>query len=487
MIKSVRLQLTLWYIGSISLLIVIFGGIAFFSFKSILMSNLDQMLYNGGKILEASLAEYTLKHEHDPRSLYEPTEQGDEFFVDEIDEEIQEIFYINVAYIQLLAVPFTYEPEPFLIVKSATLEERRLPFSQQAYQALQDSPYWAETITNLFAFPLRVLNLQVHDMEGRPYILQLGMSLQDIQTTLRKLLSVFGLLFPILLTALSVLGSVFMKRAFSPVKRMVELTKRITAEDLSHKLDPIESRDEIGELAVTLNDMIARLERSFKQIAQFSGDVAHELKTPLAELKCNAEVALRRDRPPEQYRTALQDVIDDVGRLQHIIEDLRLLARMDAHTFPLTFSPVALNDVFLEVFETLHPLATQKHLAVHFEEIEAVNIQGERGLLTRVISNLLLNAIQYTPEGGEISFSLYRDDGHAVFAIADTGIGIPEEALPAIFDRFYRVEQSRSHDTGGSGLGLSIVQKIVEMHHGSIAVSSIIGKGTSFRVSLPCQ
>ena len=487
MIKSVRLQLTLWYIGSISFLILIFGGIAFFSFKSILVSNLDQMLYNGGKILDASLAEYTLKHEHDPRSLYEPAEQGEEFFVDEIDEEIQEIFYINVVYIQLLAVPFTYEPEPFLIVKSETLEERRLPFSQQAYQAIQESSYWAETITDPFPFSLRLLSLQVHDMEGRPYILQLGMSLQDIQTTLRNLLSLFGALFPALLVMLSVLGYVFMKRAFSPVKRMVELTKQITAEDLSHRLEPIESRDEIGELAATLNDMIARLERSFKQITQFSGDVAHELKTPLAELKCNAEVALRRDRPPEEYRTALQNVIDDVGHLQHIIEDLLLLARMDAHTLPLTFSPIALNDVFLEVFETLHPLAIQKHLAVHFEKIEAVNIQGERGLLTRVISNLLLNAIQYTPEGGEISFSLYRDGGYVMFTITDTGIGIPEDALPFIFDRFYRIEQSRSLDTGGSGLGLSIVQKLVEIHHGNIFVSSTEGKGTTFRVSLPCQ
>ena len=118
-------------------------------------------------------------------------------------------------------------------------------------------------------------------------------------------------------------------------------------------------------------------------------------------------------------------------------------------------------------------LRLRKHLAVHFEEIEAVDIQGERGLLTRVVTNLMLNAIQYTPDGGEISFALYHDAGHAVFTVADTGIGIPEDVLPAIFDRFYRVEQSRSHDTGGSGLGLSIVQKIVEIHHGTISVSSI--------------
>ena len=120
------------------------------------------------------------------------------FFVDEIDEEIQEIFYINVAYIQLLVVPDTYRPEPQLIVKSETLEDRRLPFSQHAYQALQDSPYWAETITTLFSFPLRVLSLQVHDMEGHPYILQLGMSLQDIQITFTKFVIHFWRALPCL-------------------------------------------------------------------------------------------------------------------------------------------------------------------------------------------------------------------------------------------------------------------------------------------------
>ncbi|MBD3306459.1 HAMP domain-containing protein [candidate division KSB3 bacterium] len=486
MIKSIRLQLTLWYIASISLLVLLFGGIAFFSFKSILVHNLDQTLYNGGKILDASLAEYRLKHEHDPRSLYEPSAEGDEFFVDEIDEEIREIFFINTAYIQLLTLPHTFGSEPQLIVKSESLENRRLPLSHQAYQTIQDSPYATETLENFFAFPLRVLSLRVHDMEGRPYILQIGMSLQDIQGTLRNLLSIFAVLFPALLVILSVLGYVFMKRAFSPVKRMVDLTKRITAEDLSLRLEPLDSRDEIGELAATLNDMIARLERSFNQIKQFSGDVAHELRTPLTELKCNAEVALRHDRPPAEYREALQNVIADVEYLQHIIEDLLLLARIDTQRFSLSLTPVALNEVFFEVFEGLHPLAMQKQLALQFEEVDAVDIPAERGLLKEVVTNVMLNAIQYTPPGGAITFSLHQVNGQAVFTITDTGLGIPEEHLPYIFDRFYRVEQSRSHDTGGSGLGLAIVHKIVTVHHGTISVQSTEGQGTTFQVTLPC-
>jgi two-component system OmpR family sensor kinase len=486
MMKSIRLQLTFWYIGSISLLVLMFGVIAFFSLETILVRNLDQTLYNNGKILAESLSDYTLKNEHDPRSLYEPSEEGDEFFLDKINEEASEIFFVSMAYVQLRVFSEEFDPNLQVIAKTVTLEDRVLPLSHDAYHTIKDHPYLSETVTDLFPFPLRVMSLQVHDQDGRPYILQLALSLQDVHTTLRNLLVIFAVLFPALLAILSVLGYVFMKRAFLPVKKMVAVTRSITAEDLSFRLDPLDSRDEIGELAETLNEMISRLERSFKQIRQFSGDVSHELKTPLAELKCNAEVALRKKRTQEEYQTALQNVIEDAQNLQKIVEDLLFLARMDSQSISLSFTTLALNEVFFEVFEDIHLLAKRKKLAIAFQEIEQVHLKGDPGLLERLLANLIMNAIQYTPSGREIAFSLRQKANNAVLTITDTGIGIPEEALPYIFDRFYRVEQSRSHETGGSGLGLAIVQKIVDAHGGQISVQSTVGKGTTFRVSLPC-
>jgi heavy metal sensor kinase len=278
-----------------------------------------------------------------------------------------------------------------------------------------------------------------------------------------------------------------MKRAFLPVKKMVAITRSITAEDLSLRLDPLDSHDEIGELAETLNDMIARLEHSFKQIRQFSGDVSHELKTPLAELKCNAEVALRKERTQEEYQTALQNVIEDAEQLQNIIEALLFLARMDSQRVPLSFTTFSLHEVLFKVFEATYLLAKQKKLAIGFEEIEQMYIKGDSNLLKRLLANLLSNALQYTPPGGEVTVSLHQKTNYAVLTVTDTGIGIPEDALPYIFDRFYRVDPSRSHETGGSGLGLAVVQKIVEVHGGKISVQSTVGKGTTFRVSLPCK
>lgn len=483
--SSIRLQLTIWYIGTISLLALLFGGIVYFSFQTVLQNNVDQMIYNGGKILEEVVAECTLRDEDDPESLYEDAEEVADLFMDVIDEITREIFLVRVAYIQLQTFPEEADLAPQVVAKTATLSEHTLPYSAEAYHTIRDAPYFAETVTNLFPFPLRVIILHVQDRDGRPYILQLALSLQEDSATLHNLLYIFGGVSPALLAILSGLGYVFMKRAFSPVKKMVAVTKRITAEDLSLRLPPIESDDEIGELAETLNEMIAHLERSFQQIKQFSGDVSHELKTPLAELICNVEVALRRKRTVEDYREALTNVIEDARHLQHIVEDLLLLARMDSQSLPLSFTPVALNEVFLEVFEHTHPLLQKKRLTLHVNEIAPVIITGDIGLLRRLLTNLLANAIQYTPSGGEITVTLQSEPERAIFTITDTGIGIPEDALPYIFDRFYRVEQSRSHETGGSGLGLAIAQKIAGLHGGRISVQSTVRQDATFRVSLP--
>jgi heavy metal sensor kinase len=487
MIRSIRLQLTLWYIGSISLLIFVFGSIAFFSLRTILVKNLDQALYNGAKILERSLTDYTLEDENDPQSLHEVGEE-DALFADLIDEEVDESFFVSMTYAQLAVFPAEeHNGPPRIIARTTTLEAKTLPFSQHTDYALRNNSLVFETTTGLFPFALRMISLHVRDQDERPYILQVAQSLHEMHTTLRDLLLILAILFPVLLVTLSVLGYIFMKRVFSPVKKMVAVTKSITAEDLSLRLEPLESHDEIGELAETLNAMIARLERSFQQIQQFSGDVSHELKTPLAELKCNAEVALRRERMPQDYQEVLRNIIEDTEKLRQIVEDLLLLARMDARSLPLVFLPVALNELFFEVFERMHPLAQKKNLAINFAEIAPVTIPGDTGLIKQLLTNLIGNAIRYTPSGREITFAVYNDGVQAVVSVSDTGIGIPKEALPYIFDRFYRVEQSRSHETGGSGLGLAIAQKIAELHGGRIVVQSIVKQGTTFRVLLPCQ
>lgn len=487
MMSSVRLRLTLVYIGSISLLVLIFGVIIFLILQVMLLRDIDNDLHNGGKRLEVLLSKYAVQRGPDPGSLSLSSQQGDVRLVDTIDDVTTEIFVIHLAYVQLMAFPEEPDTAMHVIAKTDTLKEHTLPLSETAYQAIKNNVHVVETITEVFSFPLRVMTLTVYDKDRQPYILQIGLSLYDIQTELYDLLLLFAVSFPVLFVVISVLGYVFMKGAFTPVKRMVAVARRITAKDLSLRLDPLHSHDEIGELASTLNEMISGLERSFNQIQQFSADVSHELKTPLSKLKCHAEVTLRRERTREEYQHVLTKMIEDLEKLQNIIDNLFFLVRMDAQHIPLSFIPLALHDVFFIVFEELQPLATKKAVGVVFEDIEPVTIEGDLSLLKRAFTNLLLNAIQYTPSGGEITVSLRKDADDAILTIADTGIGIPEEALSYIFDRFYRADPSRSYETGGSGLGLAIAQKSIEFHDGAITVQSDIGHGTTFRVSLPCS
>jgi heavy metal sensor kinase len=266
---------------------------------------------------------------------------------------------------------------------------------------------------------------------------------------------------------------------------MVNLTRRITAEDLSLRLASTHSRDEIGELADTLNEMISRLESSFERIKQFSADAAHEIKTPLTQIQCNAEVAMRRRRPEAEYRRVINGILADAHVLEIVVNDLLFLATTDSQNLSFSFKAVPLNEVFLEAFEEAHPHAREKKLSIVFRDIEAVEVSGNRGMLKRLINNLIVNAIQYTASGGSIEFSLTTKDQNAEWRITDTGIGIDEHSLQRIFDRFYRADPSRSPGSGGSGLGLAIAKRIVEIHSGSISVQSEPGAGTTFTVLLP--
>ncbi|NOX32125.1 MAG: HAMP domain-containing protein [Deltaproteobacteria bacterium] len=486
MIKSVRLKLTFWYIGSITSLLLLFGLIVYFSLKTILNGNLDKLLYNGGKILERSFSEYMLQHADDPHSLY-TIEAGEKtFFIDNIDNEARENFFVDTVYIQLLTFPKAEKISYSIIARTSSLKNRLLPLSPYAYKSCMSHTSFFETLPHLFSFPVRMISLPVYDKDNHSYILQIALSMQHVNNTLEELFFVFCVSFPLVLIVVAGIGHVFMKQAFSPIRRMVAVTRNITSEDLSLRLDPVDSHDEIGELADTLNAMIDRLEQSFQQMTQFSGDVSHELKTPLAQLKCNAEIALRKPRTSGEYQQALRNTIEDTDQLQTIIDDLLFLTKIDSKSWSSSFITVALHEVFLDVFETMYGLVQQKRLAIKFETMDAVLIPGDRGLLRRMFINLISNAIQYTPSGGVIVLSLRKAGHQAVLTITDSGIGIPEAALPHIFDRLYRVDPSRSNDTGGSGLGLAIVDTIVARHNGKILVNSTPGHGTIFQVSFPC-
>jgi heavy metal sensor kinase len=280
-------------------------------------------------------------------------------------------------------------------------------------------------------------------------------------------------------------GGLFLAdRAFRPVEHITETAQEIEEGDLSRRIE-VRSDDEMGRLASTLNQMIERLEKAFNRQRQFTADASHELRTPLAVIEAESTLALRKERTQEDYQKSLELIYQETSYMTATLDKLLMLARADAGKEQVSFETVNLKDTLSDVASDVEILCREKDLNFQLGQLDNLIITGDPTKLKQLFLNLLDNALRYTPAGGTVSLSLTKEGRSAVVAVSDTGIGIPEEHIPQIFERFYRVDKARSRSEKGSGLGLSICKYIVEVHSGSIVVESQVGKGSTFSVYLP--
>lgn len=276
-------------------------------------------------------------------------------------------------------------------------------------------------------------------------------------------------------------------RLLEPVDRMINDVEAISDGRSLHKRIPVEDEgDEIGRLGVTLNAMVARLEVSFSGLRRFTADASHELKTPLTVLRADIERAMTTRQGTTEQLVALEEALQETARMADLVESLLTLARADEGRFDLHRETVPLEPLARDVAETAHILGEEAGLTVKLGPITAVSVAGDVVRLRQLYLNLITNAIKYTAKGGSVELSLTQTDGMAQFAVKDTGIGIAGADLPFIFDRFWRVDRARSRvERGGVGLGLAISQWIAQAHGGSIIVTSRLGRGSTFTVSIP--
>jgi signal transduction histidine kinase len=218
---------------------------------------------------------------------------------------------------------------------------------------------------------------------------------------------------------------------------------------------------------------------------QFSSDASHELRTPLTVLKGQNELILNKQRKPEEYQEVISSNLEEISYMSKVLEDLFVLSKSDENQVSLDCKQMDLKVLLEEVCKHAEVLAEEKNIQINIAFLEPIEIKGDEVRLRQMVWNVLQNGIKYTPRGGELKISLQNEDGFALLTIQDTGIGIPEEDLPLIFNRFYRVDKARSRDEGGSGLGLSICRQIAEAHKGKIEVESKLGVGTRFKIHLP--
>jgi len=332
----------------------------------------------------------------------------------------------------------------------------------------------------------RVISTPLY-MDGRmTYIIQLGTHLHFVRKNLSDFKNNILAVFPIILILGTLGGWVLARRSLSPIGYIASKAQSITSQNLSERLIPRGTGDEMDDLIQTINEMIARLEASFKRMAEFTADASHELKTPLCAMRGEAEVLLSKGRTAGEYQEGLVHFIEQFDHLNQMINDLILLSKLDSSQIELKIVPLRLDLLVKDLCNLFQVLAEQKGITLEIDKAQELTVMGDKFRLQQLFTNLIDNAIKYTQEG-IIRVTLEKNQENVLVKVSDTGIGIPREELESIFKRFYRVDKSRSRETGGVGLGLSIAEWIVNAHHGRIEVDSDLNKGSTFTVYLPLQ
>jgi len=321
-----------------------------------------------------------------------------------------------------------------------------------------------------------------------PFLVETGESLAPALTELHRLLLALALGFLMVTVVALAGGYVLMDRALQPVAEITRRAEGITSRNLSERLPVPPTGDEFEQLSEALNRMIARLDEAFQHNRRFLADASHELRTPLTILHSELEaLVLRQGTHPELNETneSMGNLLEEVQRLARIVENLFALSRLDAGLAVTASSHFDLAKLAATTAEQMCLLAEDKGVTITCQTPAPVFLEGDRGRFKQVIVNLLDNAIKYTPSGGAVTLAVREHNHEAVCEVSDNGIGIPAAALPHVFDRFFRVDQARSRELGGAGIGLSIVKAICTAHNGRVEVQSTEGCGSCFRVSLP--
>ena len=324
-------------------------------------------------------------------------------------------------------------------------------------------------------------------VDGRSFVLLAAESVEPVADDLRLVRRVLVLTLPVIVLIVGAGAFLLATRSLAPMRRMAAQAKTITDRNLRSGLDAKGASEELRLLADSFNEVLARLDRTFATMRRFVADASHELRTPLSVIRGEADVALAADRSGAEYKESIAIIQDEARRLSRLVDDLLNLARVDADEVRLELEPFYLNDLLTECCRSVQPLASSKNVGLECRCREDVTFRGDQELLRRLILNLLDNAIRYTPAGGKVAAKLEANAGDLRIIVSDTGIGIPPDAAPHVFERFYRADQARSREQGGFGLGLSIVKWIAESHKGTVQLSSQPGVGSTFTVLLHNQ
>ena len=331
---------------------------------------------------------------------------------------------------------------------------------------------------------LQVVAINYKSAGNPDYLIEFGQLLDPVETMLNHLFLQLVLGMPLAIVIIAGGGYLLVRRALTPVEQITRAAEQITQHNLSERLPVANTGDEIERLSVSLNRMIGRLDDAFQNSKRFVADASHELRTPLTVLRGELEGLAEDSRVGSEWRERAASLLEEAIYLSKVVEQLFTLSRLDAGEAQSEWTRFDLSELARTTADQMGLLAEDKEIKIKFSASEPTMVEGDRVRLKQVVVNLLDNAIKYTPSAGAIELRVFKTNGHAMLEVADNGIGIPEAALIHVFDRFYRVDQSRGNGSESAGLGLSIVKSICSAHGAQVEAQSTVGKGSRFRVKI---
>jgi heavy metal sensor kinase len=462
--RSISFRLVAWYAGLLTGIFLLLCAVLYFDVRHFLEKDLRQSQLRRAHQIASTL----LVHVKQTGEPYVASQTKD-WYEPEINDRFIRITRADGTLVYASGAPKDGSFDP--------AEVPALPQSSQTefYQKLK--------LSGNKTLLVAALNFQSADDPA--YLVEFGQLLDPVETMLNHLFLqlVWGL--PLAVIIIAVGGYMLVRRALTPVEQITRAAERITQHNLSERLPVSSTGDELERLSVSLNRMITRLDDAFQNSKRFVADASHDLRTPLTILRGELENFAEDERLDSELRDRVGSMLEEVVHLGKIVEQLFTLSRLDAGEAQTEWTRFDLTELAQTTAEQMNLLAEDKGISISCDVGQPVSVKGNRVRLKQVVVNLLDNAIKYTPEKGAIQLRVLAVNGHAVLEVEDNGIGIPSDALPHIFERFYRVDQARSADSESAGLGLSIVKSICIAHGAEVEAQSAVGNGSCFRVKLP--
>lgn len=462
--RSISFRLVVWYAGLLAVIFSALFALLYLNVRLFLINDMSQsQVRRTQQVASLLLAQ--------PGQAGQIATEAKEWFQPETNDRFIRISHTDgtVIYVSGAPIDGSFDPRKVPAIGDSSEAE----FSRQVQLSGGEI--------------LMVTALKYTSPGNQDYLIEYGASLDPVQTMLNRLFLRLAVGLPLAIILMTAGGYWLIRRALAPVEQVTRAAERITQHNLDERLPVSNTGDELERLSISLNRMIARLNDAFQNSKRFVADASHELRTPLTILRGELENMAEDPRLGLEWRERAASLLEETERLSRIVEQLFTLSRLDAGEAQAEWARFDLAELARSTAEQMNLLAEDKRISINCDAGQPVMVEGDRARLKQVVVNLLDNAIKYTPKSGAIQLRIQAANGHAVLDVEDNGIGIAADVLPHVFERFYRVDQSRSGESEGAGLGLSIVKSICTAHGAEVGVVSTPNVGTRFSVKLPLR